>query len=399
MAEESKGIKKEYLWTIFPEFLCILVSGLFVFAYSRFHKYDMTVTLEYAVVGVFGICTAGAGVRRKLFLKEQTAFSLREYKNFWIFFAGCLLLSVICVFLPAECWPFVPVVILLSLFGDVSVGILSSMTLLFMPAVLTGNAAALLVYIPAGILAVSFFCPVEDGMKVTFPLGICMAGLLVLETAVFIIPQNTRPTWEMFLMPIVNIVISTILILGIVRAYSRRILYRYRDRYLEINDTGNPIMAGLKETDNERYRRSIHITHFCEIIAMKLKYDVDAMKTAGYYHVFGDEIKKIAEEKDFPPEAVRILEEYLLIKETPQKGSLRTKETAVLICSETVISAVMQLLDKDSDKKYDYDKVIDKIFEKFEEVDFFAECEIPVRDLRIVEKTFREGKLYYDFLR
>ena len=158
-------------------------------------------------------------------------------------------------------------------------------------------------------------------------------------------------------------------------------------------------MAALREKDKDTYKKSIHITHFCEVISMKLGYDTDAIKTAGYYHVFGDRIRKIQREQKFPPEAVRILNEYLTVKKAARSGALKSKETAILICSEAVVNTVMQLIRQDPGKKYDFDKVITMIFKRFEDADYFSECNIPVRDLRIVENTFREGKLYYDFLR
>ena len=84
---------------------------------------------------------------------------------------------------------------------------------------------------------------------------------------------------------------------------------------------------------------------------------------------------------EFPAGASEILEEY--------KGTRKYKkaETAVLYCSDAVVSAILLLLQKEPEKKPDYELEIDRI------------CDLSLRDWNRMQKIFKEEKLYYDFLR
>ena len=61
--------------------------------------------------------------------------------------------------------------------------------------------------------------------------------------------------------------------------------------------------------------------------------------------------------------------------------------------------SVLLLLQKEPDKKPDYDQVIDKIFERIWQKEIVSECDMTLRDWKRMQKIFKEEKLYYDFLR
>lgn len=71
----------------------------------------------------------------------------------------------------------------------------------------------------------------------------------------------------------------------------------------------------------------------------------------------------------------------------------------MLYCSDAVVSAILLLLQKEPEKKPDYEQVIDRIFERIREKDIFSECDLSLRDWNRMQKIFKEEKLYYDFLR
>lgn len=96
----------------------------------------------------------------------------------------------------------------------------------------------------------------------------------------------------------------------------------------------------------------------------------------------------------FPPEVVRILDDY-----KNAKKAIRYKETAVLAVSDDVISAVLMLFAQQGDRPIDHDKVIDHIFQRYYETGKFFQCDISVRELQMMRRIFKEEKLYYDFLR
>ena len=132
---------------------------------------------------------------------------------------------------------------------------------------------------------------------------------------------------------------------------------------------------------------------YIQRIANKLELDSDALKCAGLYHRKGWDLMLETPDMEFPAGASEILEEY--------KGTRKYKkaETAVLYCSDAVVSAILLLLQKEPEKKPDYEQVIDRIFERIREKGIFSECDLSLRDWNRMQKIFKEEKLYYDFLR
>lgn len=69
----------------------------------------------------------------------------------------------------------------------------------------------------------------------------------------------------------------------------------------------------------------------------------------------------------------------------------------MLYCSDAVVSAILLLLQKEPEKKPDYEQVIDRIFERIREKGIFSECDLSLRGWNRMQKIFKEEKLYYDF--
>lgn len=401
MAEKSSNIIKQIIEFFLPELLCVLTAGAGTALLSFIKGYETDSVLCNAVMAVFGVGIVGFRLRKEWLKGELPYDNSRNILRFWLYFEGTLFLSFACAFLPVECWPLVAMFVFLALFGSVSVGILAASVLVMIPALTAGaSITVFFIYLISGVFAVCLFCPIENDMKVGIPMTLSMLCLSVCETAGIVFTANARPSLELFIMPFVNIVITTVLLIGIVTAYSRKVVYYYRDNYLEINDPENPILVDLKENAKSDYKKSIHTAYFCERIAVKLGFDADALKCAGYYHVKGRELEQIMVEKDFPPDVKKILNEYLEIKGiTGKKVPIRSKEAAVLFCSDTVVGSVIQLIEKSGDKPLDYEKIIGMLFDRFEENGTFNQCDISIKEYYTMKRTFREEKLYYDFLR
>ena len=204
---------------------------------------------------------------------------------------------------------------------------------------------------------------------------------------------NEHLSLEQFLVPAANLIVSGILLLGILKIFSGTVVFRDRVKYLELNDTENQVLVKYREEDRSEYFLCVHTAYFCERIANKLELGRDALKCAGLYHRKGWDLMQEMPDMEFPAGASEILEEY--------KGTRKYKkaETAVLYCSDAVVSAILLLLQKEPEKKPDYEQVIDRIFERIREKGIFSECDLSLRDWNRMQKIFKEEKLYYDFLR
>ena len=306
-----------------------------------------------------------------------------------------MITAFICGFLPVGGWPFLVVYVMLSLFSNMNLGILASSSLLLISVLLNGTTPdGFVLYFVSGIFAVTLFRHLENDFKIGIPLFLSMICLMVCETANLILVANARPDMEMFVIPVANLIISSILLMGCLKLFSSMVVYRYRDKYLDINDTENPALIALKEKDRREYMICIHTAYFCERIAVRLNLDVDALKCAGYYHRPGDQLPKLLEEKQFPPAVREILLDYL-----GRKQGIQKKETAVLFCSDMIVSSMTYLIEKSEQQKVDFDKVIDAVFQKMSQDGSFLKCNITVNELSTIQVIFKEEKLYYDFLR
>lgn len=380
---------------LLPELLGILVTAAGIWGICLWNHMPYDRILSRIVLGVAGTAVLGFHLRQ-VYLEEELDYDNGEhYLRFWICFLICLAGAFVCAFLPAEGWPFLPVFVMLALFSNMSTGILAASVLLVISMLLCeGKMEIFPVYFLSGLFAVTLFRHLEDNFKVAVRLFLSMICLLLCETAGMILPANARPDPESFVIPAVNIIISGVLLLGILKFFSSSIVYHYRERYLELNDTENEVLAEYRKNDRRDYMHSVHTAYFCERIAARLSLDADALKCAGYYHKLWKIQPDLLAEQPFPPEVRNILTEY-----SDRSRPVERKETAVLMCADTVVNTVQYLLSKSRDRELNYDYIIDSVFKRFSDTKAFIQSDITLRELNTMQDIFKEEKLYYDFLR
>lgn len=388
---------KRIIVMFLPEIGCMTLVALAIWGmnYLGILKQETSNMLSNIVLYVLGIAVLGFALRKEV-MDGTLGYDNNEHPGrLWLCFGMGILVSFICIFLPEAAWPFLPVYVLLELFGSLGIGVLGASMLLAVSVSQSGaGMAVFMMYFISGLFGSILFRHLKNGFKAGIPFVLSLASLLVCETAGTVLVANARPGIESFVLPVANLLVSGIMLLGILKFFSEKVLYRFRESYLDLNDPENEILAALKQQDRQAYMKSIHTAYFCERIAMRLGFNAEALKCAGYYHGMGDKLTELMESHSFPPDVLFILEEY-----RDRKSSVQHKETAVLMASENIINAVMILLDKSEGKNADYDKVIDAVFSRYREAGTFTQCDISMRELHTMEKIFKEEKLYYDFLR
>lgn len=388
--------KQKLTWkNIVPELLILLIAAGGIYGYGVMYSTSMDVALRNMVTVALGFAILGYAVRQE-YLNQMLAYNNCEHLlRFWIFVAIGLMVSFACVFLPTGGWPFLTVFVMLTLYSSLSVGVLSASVLLMIPTLLTkADVGVFFLYFVSGIFAAYLFRKLENEFTIGLPWFLSMLCLFVCETANIVLMANEHLSFELFVIPIINIIISSILLIGFLNIFSRTVVYQYRECYLEINDTEYPVLVEYKQSDREEYFLCVHTAYFCERIAGKLSLDVDALKCAGYYHKLYGKLKDRESAPAFPPGAVRILREY-----QEKKAAVTHKETAVLLCSNAIVSAMIYMFSRNKEKALDYDPVIDAVFNRFLEAGTFNHCDVTMAELKTMQKIFKEEKLYYDFLR
>lgn len=349
----------------------------------------------------------GAFLTCFLFLSEKDRLSEKNTHPartccFVISYGICLVVSLCCAFLPPAGWPFLVVFVMMSLFCGYLPGICGGISFLTFSVLLSGaDVGVFALYALTGLLGACLFSRLDEKYRIALPLFVSLSFLFAAETACVVLFANETLKWELFLIPALNVIISLILLLILLKVYSGMEIFKYRIKYLEINDQEFELLVNIKEKDKNAYYRAVHAAYFSERIAQALSLDADAAKTAAYYANAGILYKE--PEKDledafvsygFPPYARQLLREL-----TGKNTGIRHKEAAVVYMADAVISSILYLFEKKQDTKTDYAAVIETVFQKKWESGSLKNSELTFAEWNRMKKIFKEEKLYYDFLR
>lgn len=349
----------------------------------------------------------GAFLTCFLFLSEKDRLSEKNTPPartccFVISYGICLVVSLCCAFLPPAGWPFLVVFVMMSLFCGFLPGICGGISFLTFSVLLSGaDVGVFALYALTGLLGACLFSRLDEKYRIALPLFVSLSFLFAAETACVVLFANETLKWELFLIPALNVIISLILLLILLKVYSGMEIFKYRIKYLEINDQEFELLVNIKEKDKNAYYRAVHAAYFSERIAQALSLDADAAKTAAYYANAGILYKE--PEKDledtfvsygFPPYARQLLREL-----TGKNTGIRHKEAAVVYMADAVISSILYLFEKKQDTKTDYAAVIETVFQKKWESGSLKNSELTFAEWNRMKKIFKEEKLYYDFLR
>lgn len=387
--------------------ICLSAAVMFSFTVLSVCAFGYVRGLEAADIIRNTVMSGIGSFTMLLFMAQAKADRLFAYDNgehllrFMGVYLICLGFSFACAYLPAAGWPYLAVFVFLTLFSNMQTGISAGTLLLAVSMLFSGYGTEIFVlYFVCGVAGASLFSALNEAYKIGIPVVVSIMFLLTGETACVVLYANETLKLELFLIPLINVIASLVLLLIILRVFSALVIYRHRNKYMEINDQECALLVELKEKSKEAYYSAVHTAYFCERISRALSLDANAAKTGGYYRRIGilkgentwETVKGIAAAYAFPPEAVRILQEFL-----DRAVPIRQKETVVLLMADAVISAIQQQLAENSGTP-DYDRVIETVFQKKLEAGILQESSVTLAELYHMKKIFKEEKLYYVFL-
>ncbi len=314
-----------------------------------------------------------------------------------------LLLSVLFCFMDRAGWPFVAVCVSLALFSNKLLGMFLSTGLMMITCMLSSSkdVMTLVVYTLASLTGIMIIRIVDEDYNVSVAIFITVLSQFILETAGFIFLENTELSLEQFILPFVNVAITTMLLFGVLKYYKENIANRYRNKYLELNDQEYSQLIRLKDKSRDEYFRSIHTAYLTERIAKACDCNVNLAKNLAYYHrikkVFGysqNDIKRFVVDNGFPPEAARLVVEF-----SDKNAPLIKKESSIVYLSDKLISSLMAIFKKDKKSEVDYNELIDTILDKQYVKDALEDSDLSRRDYKAIREIMKKETLYYDFLR
>lgn len=397
---DAENKKKEPVYLI--NSILIVITVLLVTAGGFLKHAGGAELLRIAILaGTGAFLTCFLYLSEKDRLSEKNASPARTCR-FAVSYGICLAISLCCAFLPPAGWPFLVVFVMMSLFGGFLPGICGGISFLTFSVLLAGaDVGIFALYVLTGLLGACLFSRLDEKYRIALPLFVSLSFLFAAETACVVLFANETLKWELFLIPALNVIISLILLLILLKVYSGMEIFKYRIKYLEINDQEFELLVNIKEKDKNAYYRAVHGAYFSERIAQALSLDAAAAKTAAYYANTGilyEEPEKALEEVfasyGFPPYARQLLREL-----TGKNTAICHNEAAVVYMADAVISSILYLFEKKQDTKIDYAAVIETVFQKKWESGSLKNSELTFAEWSRMKKIFKEEKLYYDFLR
>ena len=379
--------------------ITVVGSGLASAFYGR-SIIETAGLLILAAVGMGAVVfSIEQGIEKETFLFDNDVHLLRFALLYLLSLCGCLLFPM----LPVGGWPYLAVFISLTIFSNQVTGISAGTVLLMITCMLYGgNGSEFFIYFIGGLIGATVFSYVNITFKVVLPLVISLMMQLVCLALQEVLFVNETLHLDMLLIPVVNLLVCTILLLILLKYFSFAVIYSKRDLYMDMNDPECPLLVELKNTSKDEYYHAIHTAYLCDRIAKRLNMDDALVKACGYYHRIGilrgenswENAQTILEENQFPQRVKEILKEYL-----DKSESIRSGETVVLLFSDTVISSINYLFSKEPNIQLDYEKIIGGIFKKRIESGIIDYSDLTFGQLQEMKKILTEEKLYYDFLR
>ena len=341
-----------------------------------------------------------------LLVAEEKRFwkydNISHKKRFLLTFLAGILLTAACLFFEPLLWLYLPLAIALLLFSQLPQAVGAYLLLLLLEQLLSEPVPAVFVtFAMIGILGMLLFDFVDE----QFLFGIPLFGALLFESLLLLAMEFCLRGFlplSVFLFGGMNLFFSFLLLTMLLKYLSNRMLHADTDRYSEINDPEYELLTQLKEKNLRAYYHAVHTAHFCQKLAEKIGADADLAKAGGYYHKIGkmrgeSNLKntlEIAEEYHFPEELKSLLKEYGG-KNTP----LVSKEAAIVLLSDAMVSSVMFLFDKNKDARLNYEQIVSVVFSKQMESGFLDDCCLTLGEMTQIRQCFTKERLYYDFLR
>lgn len=315
--------------------------------------------------------------------------------------AGACLLPM----LPDAGWILPVAALALTLFSNTVTGLTAYVGLMCVCAYFaSADVLTFLLYFLTGVLFAVLFERLDNDYKTSAPMSVAVTIYVIEIAAGLIFQSHGTLTADELVIPIMNVFITFILMLATLRFYCAVVIDKEKGRYLRINDQEYELLAKYKEEDRQTYYNAIHTAYFAEKTARLLHMDVDVAKNGGYYHrIIVLECKKqersleeICQENKFPPEAVRLLQEY-----TYKSQPMRMRETVAVYFADCIVSSIMYLIEKEeaASQDRDFGKIATAIIRRKIGSGVLNNSEISLSDLSGIEKIYTGEKLYYDFLR
>lgn len=377
----------------------MFATGIAAYFYGKsFREIYMLLIVSAASFGSVIFSFEQSNIYQRLHYDNGNHYARFVFMFIISIFVGCLL-----PFLPSGGWAVPAIALALTLFSNTTTGLMAYAGVLGI-CVYFSDASILifLIYFLVGAIFAILFEGLDEDYKTGVPMSVAVILYSVVMTAKIMFENEGIPDMELFIIPMINIFITILLMMAVLRLYCAAVIDKEKGKFIVINDQEFPLLAKYKEENGQMYYNAIHTAYFAEKAARMLHMDVDVAKCGGYYHKIivaecrkeEKSLEEICQIYKFPPKAVQLLQEY-----NYKSLTLKMKETVVVYLADSVVSSIMYLLEKEQKNEIDYGKIVTAIIHRKVDSGILNQSDISLSELGEMEKIFTGEKLYYDFLR
>lgn len=390
-------IEKAWVFLIVIMTLVALVLGCYIY------QIPVEQWISYGAVSCLGAFLFVVCAKLDEFYDRSTGKEEFKPLRFVFLYVIALVISLFCPKIPTAVWPYTVVFLFLSLFSNGLTGILAATNCLFLPVLMCVNGDIFLffMYFLSGVGTVVFFRNLDREFRIGYP--IFLSELFLFLCIILFSGYTVNFDASIILFASVNLIVSFVLMLFVLKYYSSTVVHRERDKYMELGDPDSWIMKELKEKNQQEYIKSIHTAYFCERICAEFQMDSTITKVAAYHQNVAlskfqtanwASTESLCKEYGFPDKVCQVLQEFW-DDQTP----IKSVEAVILYVSSLLVSSVLYMFEIKPGKQINYDEVIDSIFNKLLLSGKLAKSDISLAQMETMKSLFIKEKIYYDFLR
>lgn len=374
--------------------LGLVYCGTYIWNLDRNHVIGIIVMslLSIAIIAFYFIQEA---IDNKLLFDNKD-----KIYRFIVCFLVSVIFSMFAPFLPVTAWIFPVLSIALMICSNRLISLITSTYLLILTLMYVNESIYIFILFYVCIVTILFAFDISSPkFKVFHLILIVTSTQLCMTTAMIIMFTTQKMSFEIFVVPLLNLVLSIVILLIVIKFFSSTMIYRDHSRYVILNDQEYELMQALKARDDKLYLNAIHISHLVEKISNELDLDNNLLKSISYYQNIDcllednskDELRKLLNTHRFPKNACISLVDIRELKQPTRK-----EDTAIFICN-TIIKKIISM-QENKNSNLNYDDIIESEFKKMLKDNKFINTEFTLKEINSIKIVLKNEGIYYDFL-
>ncbi len=390
-------MKDKYNHTNFYYIVMALVmcvaSGALSFLAAYLQGKQMTFNIACTLLSVLAMAVIMIYLKWIRIKEVHFNYKIANYGRMFGTFVVMYIVAFVFTFLPSEVRPIFVIGTIFALFTNAYEGILFQIYFSVLVTLICGQTLEnLIFYIFSGIVG-CLLCEYFLNKKTFFYASIIVLTINVSFSEVLYYISAGSITYKNIIGSTLCTLIGLVIICAILPYVVFKVNVDDTKKLNEICDEEYDLMNMFRTSAPELYAHSVRVGNLAEIGAKTVGANPLVAKAGGYYQKIGrlegkEYIKygvEIGEAYDFPRSVIDIIKQQNGRKERP-----KTIEAAIVLMSDTVISAFEIIDDKKNQLNYDRELIVEQVLKNKMERDMFDESGMTIKMYRDLKKCFKQ---------